>query len=58
MTERDCIGPDPIKWIDRLMYVNRHSAFEQSDKETIHAALLDLLVKLNPVGNRRAKGQP
>ena len=53
MTERDYIGPDPIKWIDRLIEVNRGSAFAKSDKETIHAALLDLMVKLNPVGNRR-----
>lgn len=44
--EKDHIGFDPIKWIERLRDVNQGSQFNSFDRPVIEAALLDLQAKL------------
>ena len=41
--ERDYIGPDPIKWLDRLLLVNERSAFTSDQKIAIASGLRTLM---------------
>jgi hypothetical protein len=41
--EYEYIGPDPVKWIERLMEVNEGSSFSKSQKALIDRRLDTLL---------------
>ena len=44
--EKDYIGFDPVKWVDRLMSVNETSQFKNEEKEVISKALNNLYREL------------
>ena len=56
MTERDYIGPDPVKWIHRLMDVNEGSQFTPQQKATIAARLMKLLGELELTDGEKHDG--
>ena len=41
--ERDYIGPDPVRWVERLLEVNQLSLFTSEERTIISVALNKLL---------------
>lgn len=59
--ESDAIGPDPVRWVDRLREVNEGSAFPHEEKVLIDNALMVLTAKLvflteTPNGDEKQAG--
>lgn len=49
MQERDYIGFDPIKWVDRLLDVSKGSSFTSTEKLVIQRELTKLRQRLELV---------
>lgn len=46
MTEKDYIGLDPVRWIERLRDVNAESQFPSGAKQIIEDHFAELLLQL------------